>query len=299
MSTPTGPLTLVIGGTGGCGKFTVLELLRRNYAVRLLVRDLPTAEKWFPNLPIQYAEGDALDAQSLVKAFAGGVTYLIICIGSKNDKISFPRFGGQYKPQDPFNLDYKAMEKICIAAKAAGTVKHVVLVSSSFCGMPWSLVSAVQNFTMQYSLAYKILGEEVVRKSGIPYSIVRPSVMTAHIYDNLVNVGSTGSRMRPISKRLVGQILVQCLEQEDAKGRTFECWEETTQGKKVVSLTFENISKDSKPVKGLHSMEKKLHQQHLNAVRFLMFAMLGVLLAIFYGIYYLIDLTAISRGREL
>jgi hypothetical protein len=165
--------------------------------------------------------------------------------------------------------------------------------------MPWSLVSAVQNFTMQYSLAYKILGEEVVRKSGIPYSIVRPSVMTAHIYDNLVNVGSTGSRMRPISKRLVGQILVQCLEQEDAKGRTFECWEETTQGKKVVSLTFENISKDPKPVKGLPSMEKKLHQQHLNAVRFLMFAMLGVLLAIFYGIYYLIDLTAISRGREL
>ncbi|CAL2252045.1 unnamed protein product [Prunus armeniaca] len=78
------------------------------------------------------------------------------------------------------------------------------------------------NKELDFILTFKLKGEDLIRESGIPYTIVRPCVLTEElagadlIFDQGDNI--TGK----ISREEVAQICVAALESPYASGKTFE-----------------------------------------------------------------------------
>jgi uncharacterized protein YbjT (DUF2867 family) len=153
-------LVVVAGATGRTGKEVVAELVKRNYRVRALVRDAAKAQGTFP-AGVEIVVGDVRDEDSLRKAFKGA-HYVISAVGAG---------GGPNAPADagPEQIDNQGVAKMAQAARKA-RVRQLVLVSSA-------AVTKAETYPMAFMrpiLAAKFKGENALRASGVPYTIVRP-----------------------------------------------------------------------------------------------------------------------------
>jgi uncharacterized protein YbjT (DUF2867 family) len=151
-------VVLVAGATGATGRPLVGILKEQGFAVRALVRDKAKAA----DLPagVEVVEGDVTRPDTLPAAVKG-VTFIISTLGAKSPK----------PPNNPENVDFQGVVNLVDAAKAAG-VKHFVLMSSIGAGNADPAVPLNKMFGMV--LLWKGKGEDALRASGVPYTIVRP-----------------------------------------------------------------------------------------------------------------------------
>ncbi|MDO8339238.1 MAG: NAD-dependent epimerase/dehydratase family protein [Candidatus Burarchaeum sp.] len=159
-----GKRALVTGATGKVGSALVKELLGRDYVVRALVRKASDAEK----LPdgIENAFGDVADAASLKGCCEGvGVVFHLAALLD-------PAVGKEAL----YEVNVKGTANIVKEAASAG-VKRFVYTSSigvygkAERGRPLRESDAPVP-TDEYG-ASKLMGEEEVRKGGIPFAILR------------------------------------------------------------------------------------------------------------------------------
>ena len=93
-----------------------------------------------------------------------GVDYVVSALGSS----------GQRDPENrPELVDYGGVKALAEAARSAGA-KQFVLVSSIGVTHP----DHPLNHTLDNVLQWKLRGEQAVRATGLPYTIVRPGVLT-------------------------------------------------------------------------------------------------------------------------
>lgn len=147
---------LVVGATGETGKRVVQTLVDRQIAVRALVRDYDAATATLP-LETEIMVGDLLQPDSLKAAIAN----CNLVISAAGARPSADLTG-------PFKVDYLGTRNLVDVAKASG-VKQFVLVSSlcvSNLFHPLNLFGLI--------LVWKQWGENYLRQSGVPYTIVRP-----------------------------------------------------------------------------------------------------------------------------
>ncbi|KAK2641222.1 hypothetical protein Ddye_022985 [Dipteronia dyeriana] len=169
---PSSKLVLVIGGSGGVGQLVVASLLRRNIKSRLLVRDPEKASSLFGEQDeetLQVYTGDTRDPKDLDPSIFEGVTHVICCTGTT----AFPskRWDGDNTPE---KVDWEGVRNLVSALPSS--VKRIVLVSSvgvtKFNELPWSIMNLFG------VLKYKKMGEDFVRGSGLPFTIIRPGRLT-------------------------------------------------------------------------------------------------------------------------
>ena len=202
------PLVLVAGATGGTGQEAVKQALAKGYAVRVLVRNEEAARPLLGE-KVQYAVGNVRDPAAVAKAVKGA-TYVISALGSNS----------QRDPQNkPEFIDYGGVKNLVDASKAAG-VRHFVLVSS----MGVTHADHPLNKMFDNILVWKLKGEDALRASGVPYTVVRPgglrntpagqTALSAMQGDPKVNA--------QISRADVATICVAALGNKAAAGKTFE-----------------------------------------------------------------------------
>lgn len=146
---------LVLGATGRTGRLVVEALQAEGRPVRVFVRDAATAGF---GTGVEIVTGDVRDAATLAPAMAG-VAAVISALGS----------GEPSGPNGPEAVDSQGVRNVAEAAAAAG-VGHVVLVSS----MGATQEDHPLNRMFGNVLRYKLAGENALRASGVPYTIVRP-----------------------------------------------------------------------------------------------------------------------------
>ncbi len=199
---------LVAGATGGTGRQLVEAALREGYAVRVLVRDEARARPLFGDR-VSYATGDVENPATLAEAVRGA-TYVVSALGAAPLR----------EPNDgPQRIDYRGVAALVEAAKAA-RVRQFVLVSS----MGITREDHFLNKMYNNQLIWKGRGEDALRASGVPYTIVRPG--------NLRDEpgGQQGFRTLqgdpPVSGRVtrtdVATVCVAALGRKAALGKTFE-----------------------------------------------------------------------------
>ncbi|NJK30764.1 MAG: SDR family oxidoreductase [Acaryochloris sp. SU_5_25] len=183
---PVTDLVLVVGATGGVGQLTVSELLTQNIKVRVLVRNAAKAQEMFAD-QVEIIVGDTRQADTIPAAMPG-VTHIISCTGST----AFPTSRWQFRQtsskwewckryanpnycraqaeNSPEKVDAIGGQNLVNAAPK--DLKRFLLVSA--CGverkdkLPFSLLNSFG------VLDAKLVGETVLRNSGLPYTIVRP-----------------------------------------------------------------------------------------------------------------------------
>ncbi|XP_059668964.1 sanguinarine reductase [Cornus florida] len=224
-------LILVVGGSGGVGQLIVASLLKRNIKVRLLLRDLEKATALFGKQDeemLQVRIGDTRNPADLDPSIFEGVTHVICCTGTT----AFPsrRWYGDNTPE---RTDWEGVKNLVSALPS--TLRRIVLVSSigvtKFNELPWSIMNLFG------VLKYKKMGEDFVRDSGIPFTIIRPGRLTDGpytSYDLNTLIKATAGQRRAVligrgdklvgeaSRLVVAEACIQALDVEFTQGEIYE-----------------------------------------------------------------------------
>ncbi|XP_050236917.1 sanguinarine reductase [Mercurialis annua] len=224
-------LVLVIGGSGGVGQLVVASLIDRNIKSRLLLRDPAKATALFGEQDeemLQVFKGDTRNPEDLDPSIFEGVTHVICCTGTT----AFPsrRWDGDNTPE---RTDWEGVRNLFSAMPS--TLKRAVLVSSvgvTKCNeLPWSIMNLFG------VLKYKKMGEDFVRQSGVPFTIIRPGRLTDGPYTsydlNTLLKATAGQRravvidqgdklVGEVSRLVVAEACIQALDIEFTEGQTYE-----------------------------------------------------------------------------
>lgn len=199
------------GGTGFVGGHVRRALLAKGHSIRLLVHKRGAGGE--PG--VEEVEGDATRLESLVKAVAG-CDASVNLIGIIRE---FPRRGVTFQ-----RLHVEATRNILSAAKGAGIKRHLQM----------SALGTGPDATSGYFKS-KYAGEEEVRRSGLGYTIFRPSVIFGP-KDDFINqlaglmrslpvmpvIGSGEYQMQPIAADDVARCFAEALEKPETVGRAFD-----------------------------------------------------------------------------
>jgi len=199
---------LVAGATGQTGQLVVNELLANGYQVRALVRDTAKARKVLGD-QVELVQGDIKDPATLAAAFAG-TDAVISAVGARGAK----------GPDRPEAIDYQGVKNLVDAAVAARSQQFVLVSSRSVTREDNPLNKLFGNV-----LIWKLKGEDALRASGVPYTVVRPGGLTngpGGDKDIVFEQGDTVSAQTTITRADVARICVQALKFPEARNRTFE-----------------------------------------------------------------------------
>lgn len=224
---------LVIGATGGTGREVVRQAQARGYKVRALVRDEGKARTQLGE-QIEYVVGDVRTGAGLVAAVKGA-DYVISALGSnvRNDPENTPE-----------RVDYGGVKALAEAA-AAARVQHFVLVSS----MGVTHEDHPLNKMFGNILVWKLKGENALRASGVPYTIVRPgglsnspggiSGVKSFQGDDLRNSGR-------IPRADVATVCLAALGEPAARSKTFELLSDESTKSTDLAALFAGLAADAR-----------------------------------------------------
>ena len=214
-------MILVTGGTGFVGREVVAELLALGQPVRLLVRRPERAGSLAHHPRVQCVQGDALHPETLSSAMVGvrAVIHLIGII-AETSHITFEQ------------AHTEATRNVLAAAKQAGVTRWIQM----------SAIGTRPHASSRYHRT-KWQAEELVRQSGLDWTIFRPSLVYGYDErDRLLNLlRSTLSwpldlvqlysfpllnggepLIQPVSVREVAHCFARAPSKEAAIGRTFD-----------------------------------------------------------------------------
>jgi uncharacterized protein YbjT (DUF2867 family) len=207
-TTPLPNSVLVAGASGQTGQLVVAQLVAEGYAVRALVREPGKVAGSFP-ASAQLVAGDVKDPATLARAMAG-MTYVISAVGAKS---------GQ-GPDRPEMIDYEGVRNLVEAARAA-KVRQFVLVSSRAVTQEDNPLNRLFGDVLKW----KLKGEDALRASGVPYTVVRPGGLTnkpGRQQTVFFDQGDRPGDQSTISRADVADVCVQALKYPEARNRTFE-----------------------------------------------------------------------------
>ncbi|XP_038878384.1 sanguinarine reductase isoform X1 [Benincasa hispida] len=256
-------LVLVVGGSGGVGQLVAAALLDRNVKLRLLLRDPEKATTLFGEQDedlLQVCKGDTRNPEDLDPSIFEGVTHVICCTGTT----AFPsrRWDGDNTPERieievahlRILISTPTHSQLCLCALSdhgliivdwegvrnlisavPRSVKRVVLVSSigvtKFNELPWSIMNLFG------VLKYKKQGEDFLRESGLPFTIIRAGRLTDGPYTsydlNTLLKATAGQRRAVLlgqgdkligeaSRIVVAEACIQALDIDFTEGQAYE-----------------------------------------------------------------------------
>ena len=225
-------LILVAGATGGVGQLVVGKLLEKNLSVRALTRNKNKARQMFGDR-VEIAVGDLREPNTLATA-TKDVTQIICCTGTTAFPSSRWDFANLFEPKNtPQAVDAEGVANLVKAAPQ--DLKRFVFIST--CG-----VLRKDNFPFNILNAFGILdaklkGEEAIKASGLPYTIIRPGRLidgpyTSYDLNTLLKAKTQGQKAVVIgigdslnaeaSRIDVAQVCVECLNNEVTTRKIFE-----------------------------------------------------------------------------
>eukprot|EP00747_Dinoflagellata_sp_TGD_P221850 gnl/TRDRNA2_/TRDRNA2_93626_c0_seq1.p1 gnl/TRDRNA2_/TRDRNA2_93626_c0~~gnl/TRDRNA2_/TRDRNA2_93626_c0_seq1.p1 ORF type:complete len:493 (+),score=89.05 gnl/TRDRNA2_/TRDRNA2_93626_c0_seq1:59-1537(+) len=216
-------LVAVFGATGRVGQLVVKRLLAQGYNVRAMIRNETKASAVLPagvekvSLDIRSASSD-----EVMQALKGAKSTIWCASGFTDDMQT---------------IDSIAMKEIPSAfAAAAGQSEapRIVMLSSAAVTRPsWDddkkkkLAGAadipIVNLNPGDVLNKKVAAEDVLRQSGVPYSIVRPTGLKFQDWPSGRPMFSQGDvAVGRTNGEDLAEVLVSVLEEPSATGKTFE-----------------------------------------------------------------------------
>lgn len=198
---------LVVGASGRTGRLVVGQLMRLGIETRAMTRNVERARQKAGGR-FNWVEGDVSAPASLVEPIAG-VSYVVAAMAS-----SF-----RDPTNSPESVDHQGVINLVDAARKAG-VRKLVLISS----MGVTRRETIESEYMQGLLASKLNGENYLRQSGLPYTIIRPGGLTdepGRLKALSLTQGDTAP-FASLARADLARVSVECLTNLDALNKTFE-----------------------------------------------------------------------------
>jgi uncharacterized protein YbjT (DUF2867 family) len=213
----TGPI-VVIGGNGRTGRHIVERLRASTHPVRVLSRHAG-------DLDADIVVG-SITARDDVHRAVGDAAGVVIVVESSE------RPG----PNGPEAVHGHGVENVIAAAPPAA---HIVLVTQIYITRPEAFES------VRAVILARRRGEEALRASGRPYTIVRPSWLTDEPGGKqAIRFAQGDSGDGQIARADVAAVVVAALTSADARGKTFEIYNEPGAPPTSWDLAFARLAED-------------------------------------------------------
>ena len=214
MSDTTGSKmsVFITGGTGFVGRHIARRLAEGGHRLRVLVRD-PVAPSALGELGAELVEGDVTRDGQLDDAVAGCdvVVHLVGIIRERPPRQTFE------------NVHTRGTQRVLEAARRAAVKKFILM----------SALGAKTEGTAYQRTKYE--AEEVVRRSGVPYVIFRPSVIVGpdgeltRLLLRVVRrlplipvIGDGRYRLQPVDVADVAEAFAQVVERANLENESFD-----------------------------------------------------------------------------
>jgi NADH dehydrogenase len=174
-------MILVSGATGFVGRALVRQLFESGYSVRTLLRPSPRTPRLPKGVPVEVAVVGLGDVRGL-RAALRDVDTVILLAGAEQ----------QGRNANLLDTDIQGTQNLAQAAEGAGVQRFVYL----------SHIGADRASAFPVHKA-KGIAEEHIRKSGVPYTIMRSSILYGpedHFTTNLSSLIRLAPGMFPIPK---------------------------------------------------------------------------------------------------
>ena len=196
---------LVVGASGGTGRFIISQLEEQGYAV------VPTSrnpERAAATVGGEFAWREMnLTSRESVEAAVRDVDFVITAHGATEAE----------GPNDPEQVDWIGTRYLIDAAGKIG-VKHYVMISAASAGNPDSPLNA----RFGNVLIWKGRAEDYLRNSGLRYTIVRgPGLRDNPGGQQPIVLEQAGSGRRLLEREDLATVTVATLNNDAAMGKTF------------------------------------------------------------------------------
>lgn len=205
---------VVTGAAGFVGSRTCAMLTERGVKVRALVRNATKAAERLGHLKLEIRSGDVRDAESMRSACqgAGAIVHLAA--------IAIEKGGESYE-----KTNAEATQNVIDAAKAESVERFIDMSQNG-----------ADSKSPYRFLNSKGTAEDMVRESGLKWTVLRPSVIFGP-GDEFVNVlarlvrlspvlyplpGGGVARFQPVAVGDVAQAIVKCLEDDATIGHSYD-----------------------------------------------------------------------------
>jgi uncharacterized protein YbjT (DUF2867 family) len=196
---------IVAGGTGRTGQIIVNKLVANGVHPHVLVRDIPKANTLFGAAVTLHA-ADVRDLETLIEPLQG-VDALISAVGTCTP------VGGNC----PRRVDYEGVVNLVQAAQRTG-VRRFILISSIAVTHPEHPLNRFGKI-----LDCKLKGEDVLRQSGLDYTIIRPGGLTDKPGGSNALIFGQGDQITGmLSRDDLAEICLQALQHPHLSRVTFE-----------------------------------------------------------------------------
>lgn len=210
LSLPAFADVLVFGGTRGVGLETVRQLRESGEAVTVLVRATSDLTALNAIDGVTTTVGDALDMESVTRAFASG-----------EFDTAISTLGGT--PDSGFEVDSVGNMHVIDGAKAAGAGRFI-LVTSIGAGDSRATAPPAMLKALGEVLAGKEQAERHLIDSGLTWTIIRPGVL--HDKENKPAVFTQDtSAVGMISRAEVARLIVESINDEQTYRRIYSAIE--------------------------------------------------------------------------
>lgn len=198
---------LVFGGSGRAGAMIVERLLAQGRPVTVFVR--PTSDRSrLAGLNVDYAVGDALDANAVFSAVAQAKPDVII-----------NTIGGRGNQQGFWDVTQMNMTR---SAKQHG-VREIIFLSSQGVGDSAAAYSPEALVRVKDSLDERFRAEEDLKASGLSYVIIRTGIIWPE-----VDAPATGKAvltedrtvLSPITRTDLANLVVDCIDNDACRNKT-------------------------------------------------------------------------------
>lgn len=195
---------LVAGAGSGVGLEAVKLLRGQDRPVTALIRN-KQYEAALADLGADVVHSDLGDRDATVAAVASSGANAIVCtIGSK--------------PGDAKRIDFVGVQHLIEGARKAG-IDRFVLVTSFGCGETRSAVPEGLLAKIGPALEEKDKAENVLRESGLDYTILRPGGLSSEPATGRAVLTDASDVMGGIARADVAASILDCLASDGARGR--------------------------------------------------------------------------------
>ncbi|WP_143959952.1 SDR family oxidoreductase [Litoribacter populi] len=193
---------LIIGANGHTGRIVATKLKdAASYIPVAMIRDSDQKE-YFEEMGVQSCLGDL---EGEFENCCKGVDKIIFVAGS----------GGSTGKEKTESVDKEGAQKSIDMAKKHGIKKYVMLSSMG-------AEDPDPDSKMHHYLAAKNVADEHLKKSGVPYAIVRPGALTHKGGTAKIKAAYKLDEQGEISREDVASVLIHCLDRDYGTGLTFE-----------------------------------------------------------------------------
>lgn len=214
MSSPENKETvmkvLVVGATGGTGRATVAELVRRGHDVTALSRSASS----LTGTRVQGVDGDVMDP-AVVDRLVAGQDAVVVTLGIRENTVRVRLRG---PARTPIDVRSRGTRHLIDAMRRLG-VRRLVLLSSYGVGSTKALLPFTSRVVFALLIGPQIADTErqadAVHASGLDWVEVQPVYLTDDDDGSTTFASTTGEfRTMKVSRQQVGRFLAESVESD-------------------------------------------------------------------------------------